>query len=204
MLNALNNIDTELDDFFTQEYITGDDKRESDDNNIDNDPKEIKNTEILDTAFRLATSSDEQGFGKIIREHPWTIYAKRDDGSSILHLVTFVNKISFIHKLLRFNANIDDRDNNGQTPIYYAVISGSVTTTKYLIRNRAQVNVTDNDGNSPLHIAVINSHAEIVKLLLDADADVSIKNCKNHTPFDYSILDKTIFDILVDHIGRKR
>lgn len=57
-------------------------------------------------------------------------------------------------------------DNQGRTPLHWAVMSGSVRMVKLLIENEVPLNIQDYDGNTPIHsaIAAINKFQDTEKL----------------------------------------
>lgn len=87
-------------------------------------------------------------------------------------------------------ADINFTDNNGTTPLMYAVRTDfpakkqkdcSMKIVKLLIKKGADVNAQDNQngkigGNHVINIAAFYSSIDIVKLLIDSGADISLKD----------------------------
>lgn len=87
-------------------------------------------------------------------------------------------------------ADINFTDNNGTTPLMYAVRTDfpvkkqkdcSMKIVKLLIKKGANVNARDNQngkigGNHVINIAAFYSSIDIVKLLIDNGADISLKD----------------------------
>jgi len=74
-------------------------------------------------------------------------------------------------------------DQDGNTPLHEAVISGHSSMLGALVKifagNRAysnEINKKNHSGNTPLHLAFQFDHVEIVELLVKEGADLTIKN----------------------------
>ena len=72
-----------------------------------------------------------------------------------------------IDLITKYKCDINSKDSNGRTPLYYAVINNHLEVVKYLIDEQHCDPMTrDNDGDTPLHIACRHSHIDIVRYLL--------------------------------------
>ena len=60
----------------------------------------------------------------------------------------------FVRLLLGHGAEVNIKNNNGETPIYFAISSKRLENVVLLIKNGAYVNIKNNEGVSPLHVAV--------------------------------------------------
>ncbi|PUU84162.1 ankyrin repeat-containing domain protein, partial [Tuber borchii] len=74
-------------------------------------------------------------------------------------------------------------DQDGNTPLHEAAISGHSSMLKALVkkftRDRTysnEINKKNHSGNTPLHLALQFDHTEIVELLVNKGADTTIKN----------------------------
>jgi len=75
------------------------------------------------------------------------------------------------------------QDQDGNTPLHEAAISGHSSMTKALVTRFAgyrecsdEINKKNHAGNTPLHLAFQFDHAVIVELLVEEGADATIKN----------------------------
>ena len=75
------------------------------------------------------------------------------------------------------------KDQDGNTPLHEAAISGHLSMIGALVRRFAgyrecgdEINKKNHAGNTPLHLAFQFDHAEIVEFLVNEGADLTIKN----------------------------
>ena len=85
-------------------------------------------------------------------------------------------------ELLDAGANVNASDEDGCTPLIWAVLAGSEESVKLLIGRGADVNCKNNEGETPLHIAAMSGAAPIAKILLDHGADVDAEDDFGITP----------------------
>ena len=76
-----------------------------------------------------------------------------------------------MRKLHEFGADLDVVDNNGQTPIYYAIKTGKLDACKFLIDNNVNINNEDKKGVKPVGHAKKQQKQHIVDLLVQHGAN---------------------------------
>ncbi|KAJ3655451.1 hypothetical protein Zmor_014582 [Zophobas morio] len=106
-------------------------------------------------------------------------------GFSLLHLSVNYGQGKYVKKLLSIEAyqqNIDDKDENGETPLYKACQYGYYNLVVYLVDHGANVNATTSNGSSPLHTACLHLHTNIVRFLLSSKANINAVKNFNITP----------------------
>jgi ankyrin repeat protein len=64
------------------------------------------------------------------------------------------------------HAQINHRDNSGETPLYRAVVGGQLAAVKRLYELGADVNIKDKDGIGPLKMARLKEFREIEDFLI--------------------------------------
>jgi ankyrin repeat protein len=66
------------------------------------------------------------------------------------------------------SADINLRDENGQSPLFTASMHGHCDVVKYLISSGADINLRDENGQSPLFIASCKGECDVVHKLISA------------------------------------
>ena len=97
------------------------------------------------------------------------------EGAIPLHSAAMYEKFVVVQKLIEYGADIDARDEDGCTPLYWAsrgthFKDGSVL--RLLLERGADVNAQADDGSTPLHRASAYGTLEVVRFLLEHGADV--------------------------------
>jgi ankyrin repeat protein len=111
-------------------------------------------------------------------------------------LVSAVGKADFarVKALLHAKANVNARDDHGNTPLIWATVAGSpemaearrhatrLKMVRLLLAAGADVNFRDGLGNTALTEASFSGSREMLRALLDAGADVNARNGHGATP----------------------
>lgn len=117
---------------------------------------------------------------------------KRNDRSALCDAV-IDNDESRFYELLSQGVDVNERDYNKVTALWYAAQFGRTKMVKTLLDNGARVDIVDDYGNSPLSKAVYwydsAGDSKLIELLISHGADVSLKNNYGVSPLD---LAKTI------------
>jgi ankyrin repeat protein len=79
--------------------------------------------------------------------------------------------------LLQEGADPDSPDNERRTPIFHAIIAGSLPGVKSLVEYSCHIDQMDNNGESPLFLAFRKSEKEIVRALIEDGAD-TLQQCR--------------------------
>ena len=87
-----------------------------------------------------------------------------------------------VELLLDHGADVNQKGENGRTPLHVAVTYGNKEIVKLLLDHGADVNQKNKQGRTPLHVAFTRGNKEIVKLLLDHGADVNARSKNGETP----------------------
>jgi ankyrin repeat protein len=89
---------------------------------------------------------------------------------------------SDVQALLDAGADVNTRDEDRNTPLHPAAISGTAEGVQLLITAGVDVNARNKSGYTPLHWAAALGTAETVQLLITAGADVSARSENGRTP----------------------
>ncbi|KAK6177473.1 hypothetical protein SNE40_015567 [Patella caerulea] len=159
-------------------------------NHIDNNGK---------TALQLVLENRDEDIDKVKLLVNLGARMNCDNNSrSIFHIVcSLKSNVGMMMKLFANGTNmhlINSRDENGLTPLHYAVREGSLCALGTLLDLQAEshtnvINSQDKEGLTPLHYAVKKGNIAMVREILDHGADVSIEEdsltpssigCKTH------------------------
>ncbi|ELU15080.1 hypothetical protein CAPTEDRAFT_39192, partial [Capitella teleta] len=99
------------------------------------------------------------------------------EGRSALHLACATGKDYLVKCLLKNGADIDYRDNEGNSSLVLTLINLKDETVlerivDLLIENGADVNISGHHGNTPLHCASREGMVWATKKLLDNEAEL--------------------------------
>ena len=93
-----------------------------------------------------------------------------------------------IQEFLDLRADVNAKDEDGDTPLHWAAFNESPEVVATLIKAGADVNARDEGGHTPLYMAVgPNQSHEVVTTLIKAGADVNAKNEEGDTPLDRAV-----------------
>jgi hypothetical protein len=126
------------------------------------------------------------------------INSNRDEvGNTALHNAVFKSNIELAKQLVTNGADVNARNNNGWTPIFYAVgtrgTPNKFKILKLLLANGADIHVNDKGKNSVLLHASLSgiSSSETINLLVRRGANVKARNEFGSTPLHRAV---TLYD----------
>lgn len=91
-------------------------------------------------------------------------------------------KAEAIRLLLDKDAQVNQGDRDGYTPLYWASETGKTEAVQWLLEKGADPNLTDSMGTPPLQRAAVYGHTEIVRLLLEKGANPNQTNRHGNSP----------------------
>jgi ankyrin repeat protein len=103
--------------------------------------------------------------------------------------------LEIVKYLLEQKADIEIKNNEGNTPLHVAVLNHRLEVIHYLVeQSTVNLNTPGNRGNTALHFAMTIRDAkfslEIVKYLLEKKAILKVKNRDGHTPINLAIINR--------------
>jgi ankyrin repeat protein len=100
---------------------------------------------------------------------------------SILSAVMTGNAATLDNALLA-NGDLEEKANDGSTPLTQATIQGALPMVRKLIQHGASLNAQNIDGWAALHFAAQEYKVEIAHLLIDNGAIVDVQDNHGNTP----------------------
>ena len=94
-----------------------------------------------------------------------------------LHSAVCNGNLAIIRLLLDYRANINALDEDGRTPLAWAIIKSKIEVVQFLILKGARVDTVNVRGNTPL---IHSKSTEISRFLLEAGADGIIDHLSNY------------------------
>ncbi|MDE2436438.1 MAG: ankyrin repeat domain-containing protein [Sphingomonadales bacterium] len=107
-------------------------------------------------------------------------------GESALHIVTARRDATWMQFLIGKGANVNSRDNKGQTPLVIASNYGFAEGVDLLVTYGAKVDDSNNAGETPLITAVHNRNVALVRILLKAGASATRADNSGRSALDYA------------------
>jgi len=98
-----------------------------------------------------------------------------------LHYAAGAGDIEKVRELIAQHADVNQRDENGQTPLHRAVPMGHIDVAELLLNKGANINAktqSDETGYTSLQLAADRGQLDMVKLLVAKGADVNTKRQK--------------------------
>lgn len=102
-----------------------------------------------------------------------------------------------------YENDVNCYDTEGNTPLYYASLSGDHDFCLFLIASGADVNMPSKNQNTPLHAAFKSNNVILINLILQSDGDLNATNSLGHTPVHYG-KDSTIAELNLGGIVASR
>ncbi len=137
--------------------------------------------------LRLDCESLNGIFTMVIRENYPINATTNSEGQNLLHLVAKLGDAKLLNKIKDnfkdAKGTIDKVDNNGRTPLYYAIEAGNLDIMNALIYAGANFTAEDKDGRTPLYYAIEFYQQEIANSLIARGAR-SISD-KGITPLNF-------------------
>ena len=110
-----------------------------------------------------------------------------DNPPQSLHMAAFKGNEKAVESFFRDGATPDDRGQDGERPLHFAVTGERIGMVEFLLDKGADINGTNDSGSTPLHTAAWQGNVAIVELLIDGGAKVNAKNDMDKTSLDWAI-----------------
>jgi ankyrin repeat protein len=98
------------------------------------------------------------------------------------------NNWALVQSLVQNGANVNERDEEGNTAFHFAIYAGNIDLAKFLLNNGADTNAQNNEGLTGLNFAtLLMVSPQIVEFLLNNGADTNIKGKNGNTALYYAV-----------------
>jgi ankyrin repeat protein len=141
------------------------------------------------TEKKTSLYNDLDGLKKIISENPDRINQIDKDGNSFLHRAVHTGNVDMVKFLVSRGADVNVKDNYGQTPVQIAAQLDDAEIIIHLVSNGAEINIKNSIGKTPLHDAVAHDQFQIVNYLISQDAEINAKDINGKTPLHDAVFD---------------
>eukprot|EP01068_Selenidium_serpulae_P002146 Selendium_serpulae@DN2230_c0_g1_i1.p1 len=112
-----------------------------------------------------------------------------EQGLPLIHIAVQEGRMSFVEIALSMDATrVNERSDNGCSPLHRAAMLGDPEVAQYLIPRGAIVKGQDNRGGTALHDAAYGGHLKVVKCLIAAGADHWVEDDNGHIPCDLALM----------------
>lgn len=124
------------------------------------------------------------------------------NGVNLLHSAAMNNAVAMVKYVLDLGFDINDKDNNGWTPLCYASrYSENVEIIELLLESGADVKTVAIDGKSLLHLVAFNSKLSVVHYVLGLGFDINDRDKNDWTPLHYAAKFNPNVEVLKFFIG---
>ncbi|XP_075093907.1 protein VAPYRIN-LIKE-like [Nicotiana tabacum] len=83
-----------------------------------------------------------------------------------------------IKRCIAEGANVNEKDQNGWTPLHRAAFKGRIEGVKVLVKHGAKLDVVDDFGYTPLHLATEAGQKDVAMYLVSQGAKANLKSFK--------------------------
>ena len=151
-------------------------------------------------ALHCAAKSGNNITNQLLLAHGADDRALDNNLNAMLHYATqnHYNGKASIELYLNRNANIDQQNSAGETPLHTAAKYADIESNRFLLTHGAKPDILDNISKTALHKATKNrDHGdETVELYLSQDFDLEAKDSDGWTPLCHAVVSGNHHDIL--------
>lgn len=153
--------------------------------------------EMLD----ICKEGDINAFKNAYLSNPDLIEKTKPLGITLLHIASDCNNEKLCNFLISLGLNVNEKDDNGWTPLLFASTKQYTGICDCLIKNGADVDEKDIHGLTPLHFAVIYRDKTMIQYLIAKNANIDAKNNAENTPLHIACENgyKEICELLVSN-----
>jgi len=140
----------------------------------------------IDSFFQVVGEGNSEKVKALLKDIPDLVFSKGKHGWTPLHRTTTYGtsygKKDIAELLLAKGADVNAKDDSGDTPLHNAAEAGHKDMAGLFLANGADVNAGDKYSSTPLHVAAREGHKDVAELLLAKGADVNARDSYGNTP----------------------
>jgi ankyrin repeat protein len=128
------------------------------------------------TPIMLAAGNKHIKLVKLLLESKADINLEDIHSDNLIHICIFNDMYDILLLLICSTKNIviNNRNNNGDSPLFFAIKKNKIKYIELLLKYGANLDTFDNQGKYPLLYAVENNNVELCKLLLNNNANPNL------------------------------
>ena len=152
------------------------------------------------TPLNLACERGQAGIVDFLLKNGADPYLGDRENSMPIHLAAVSGSLEAIDLLLDQGVDIDIQDENGMTPLLFA-ISRRNWAADHLIENGADIKLRSNNGWSPIHLSIVTRNNELAVKLIEQGAQVNVSLESGATPLHSAVSfgNTDLVKLLVEH-----
>ena len=129
------------------------------------------------TPLLLAASANHFDVVAALLQSGANVNAQDKSGTTLLHILARSDRRDLITAVVRdYCADIEAREDRGDTALLSSVRAGRLTNSKVIIRAGGDINARNDERDTALHLAVSEGNEEIFKYILTVGADAQLEN----------------------------
>ncbi len=132
--------------------------------------EEKRYAELQFMALEMARSGETRELEKMVMAG-LPVNLQDNKGNSLLMLAAYHDQAETAAMLLRHGAEVDHRNDHGQTPLGGVAFKGNMALLTLLLTAGANINADNGGGRTPLMFAAMFGHRQVVEYLLQQGAD---------------------------------
>ncbi|KFP60607.1 Ankyrin repeat and SOCS box protein 10, partial [Cariama cristata] len=153
--------------------------------------------------LHLCKSPDSIECAQQLLQHGASVNSRtEDEDDTALHVAARHGLTDHVQLLLRYGAELEAKNEEGQTPLNAACaqphqpqdMDRYYRVCQLLVERGASINAADRDRQHPLHLACKNANAQVAELLLARGANVNVMNYSGNTAL-HNILQATAYKL---------
>ncbi|KFP17449.1 Ankyrin repeat and SOCS box protein 10, partial [Egretta garzetta] len=153
--------------------------------------------------LHLCKSPDSVECAQQLLQHGASVNSRtEEEDDTALHIAARHGLADHVQLLLRYGAELEAKNEEGQTPLNAACaqphkpedMDRYYQVCQLLVERGASVHAADRDRQHPLHLACKNANAQVAELLLARGANVNVMNYSGNTAL-HNILQATAYKL---------